>query len=158
MELQVASVTSMWDDAASMLHTLVSRDWYPAMLPRWSLVPSYANVTVLADMSMVLRCAGSEISILALKANDMSPKQCYFVSLLHRNYDPEIHTTSTPSTSGPTIPSRSPDTDHPPLHESVHVRALALSLQKRLPSIESRNGARLVTRAWAHWGGIEAGI
>ena len=51
MELQVASVTSMWDDAAGMLHALVSRDWYPAMLPRWSLVPSYANVTVLADMS-----------------------------------------------------------------------------------------------------------
>ena len=83
---------------------------------------------------------------------------CYFVSLLHRNNDPELHMTSTPSTSGPTIPSRSPDTDHPPLHESVHVRALALSLQKRLLSIESRNGARLVTRAWAHWGGIEAGI
>lgn len=43
-------------------------------------------------------------------------------------HHPERHTTSTPSTSGPTTPLRSPDTVYPPLRESIRTRAFALSL------------------------------
>jgi len=51
-----------------------------------------------------------------------SATPCFF----HTGLDPEYHTTSTPSTSGPTTPLRSPDTVYPPLQESTRTRSRPL--------------------------------